>query len=64
MAGIQIPIEMLFKYLKDGGFTKFECTPGGGFKAGVGVAIFYPPSKDAATSRILRTKCVGFFKTC
>ena len=41
MAGIQIPIEMLFMYLKDGGFTNFECTPGGGFNVGVGVATSY-----------------------
>ena len=49
MAGRQIPIEMLFMYVKDGGFTKFEYTPGGGFKAGVGVAIFYPLSKDSGS---------------
>ena len=36
---MQIPIEMLFLCVKDGGFTKFETTPGGGFNAGVVVAI-------------------------
>ena len=27
---------MLFLYVREGGFSKLEVTPGGGFKAGVG----------------------------
>ena len=45
---MQIPIEMLFLYAKDGGFTKFEITPGGGFNAGVGVAIL--PAREEVCS--------------
>ena len=37
--GTATPMEMLFSYVKDGGFVKFEVTPGGGFKAGVGLDI-------------------------
>ena len=34
-----VPIAMLFLVLRDGGFSKFEDTPGGGFNAGVAVAM-------------------------
>ena len=49
---MQTPIEILVRYLKDGGFSKFEVTPSGGSSAGVGVAIL-PTAQGIYTDALI-----------